>query len=58
MEGDRNYDDYDNDSLGKMGYQAQEFDAESGELVSADDDYADIDEDDFADDSFDGEDDF
>ena len=38
MEGDRKYDDYDNNSLGEMGYQAQEFDEESGELVSADDD--------------------
>ena len=42
MEGDRKYDDdYDNGSLGKMGYQAQEFDDESGELVSADDDFDD-----------------
>ena len=49
MEGDRKYDDYDRESLGEMGYQAQEFDAESGELISAEDDFAD----DFADDSFD-----
>ena len=42
MEGDRKYDDYDNGSLGQMGYQAQEFDDDSGELVSADDeDYDD-----------------
>jgi len=52
MEGDRKYDDYDNNSLGAMGYQAQEFD-ESGELVSADeDDFSD----DAFDDSFDGDD--
>ena len=49
MEGDRKYDDdYDNGSLGKMGYQAQEFDDESGELVSSDDD-------DFDDDNFDAD---
>ncbi len=42
MEGDRKYDSYDKESLGEMGYQAQEFDEESGELVdSDDDDYAD-----------------
>ena len=36
MEGDsRNY-DYESDSLGAMGYQKQEFDAESGELISTD----------------------
>ena len=52
MEGDRKYDDYDNSSLGEMGYQAQEFD-DSGELVSAEeDDFSDagFDEDDFGDD--------
>ncbi len=54
MEGDRKYDDYDNNSLGEMGYQAQEFDEESGELVSADDD--DFSDEDFGDDSFEGED--
>ena len=41
MEGDRKYDDYDNGELGQMGYQAQEFDEDSGELVSADDDFDD-----------------
>ena len=46
MEGDRKYDDYDNGSLGQMGYQAQEFDDDSGELVNADDD--DYDEDAYA----------
>jgi DNA-directed RNA polymerase subunit beta len=40
----RNY-NYDNESFGAHGYQKQEFDAESGELVSAD-------EDDFADEDF------
>ncbi len=35
MEGEpRNY-DYESDSLGSMGYQKQEFDADSGELISA-----------------------
>ena len=37
-------DDYDNGSLGKMGYQAQEFDDESGELISSDEDEFDDDE--------------
>ncbi len=55
MEGDRKYqDDYDNNSLGAMGYQAQEYDEASGEFVSAEDD-ADADFDD-AFDSFDSED--
>ena len=40
----RNY-NYENESFGAHGYQKQEFDAESGELVSADDDdYAEDDE--------------
>ena len=44
IEGDsRNY-DYEQDSLGSMGYQKQEFDEDSGELVSSED------EDDFAED--------
>ena len=47
MEGDRKYGDYDNESLGEMGYQAQEFDEESGELVNAEDD--DYDTEDFDD---------
>ena len=48
MEGDRKYDDYDNNSLGAMGYQKQEFDDESGELVnSEDDDFTDDGEDDY-----------
>ena len=39
MEGDRkDYNDYEKDSLGEMGYQQQEFD-EDGELVSAEDDF-------------------
>ncbi len=55
MEGDRKFgDDYDNGSLGQLGYQTQEFDAESGELVAADDDFAD----DEYEDSFDGDDEF
>ncbi|MCI8286977.1 MAG: DNA-directed RNA polymerase subunit beta, partial [Lachnospiraceae bacterium] len=37
MGSDRKYDDYNDDSLGEMGYQAQEFDDESGELISAED---------------------
>ena len=39
----RNY-DYESDSLGSMGYQKQEFDAESGELVSAEEEVAEDDE--------------
>ena len=60
MEGDRKYDDdYDNDSLGKMGYQAQKFDDESGELTSAEnDDFDDSDYDADADDFEDDGDDF
>ncbi len=51
MEGDRKYDDdYDSNSLGEMGYQAQEFDDESGELINADDDFSD--DDDFADEGY------
>ena len=51
MEGDRKYEDYENGSLGEMGYQTQEFDSESGELVSAEDedfgsDFEDVYEDD------------
>ena len=50
---DNKYDnDYDDGSLGKMGYQTQEFDDESGELISADD------QDDFDDEEFDDTDDF
>ncbi len=37
MGDDRKYDDYDNGSLGDMGYQAQEFD-ERGELMNSEDD--------------------
>ena len=51
MEGDRKYDDYDNGALGQMGYQAQEFDDDSGELVNAE-------EDDFGDDEYDMPEDF
>ncbi len=50
MEGDRKYDDYDSNSLGEMGYQAQEFDDESGELINAEDDYSD---EDYADEGYD-----
>ena len=53
MEGDGKYDNYDSGSLGEMGYQSQEFDAESGELVNSEDDYADaavFEDDDFDDD--------
>jgi len=34
IEGERKFEEYDKSSLGEMGYQAQEFDGESGELVS------------------------
>ena len=36
MEGDRKTYDYENESLGSLGYQKQEFDEDSGELVNAD----------------------
>ena len=38
MEGENRGYDYDQNSLSDMGYQKQEFDADSGELVSADED--------------------
>ncbi len=45
LEGDsRNY-DYEQESFGSMGYQRQEFDEDSGELVSSDEDEADVMED-------------
>ncbi|MBD5448998.1 MAG: DNA-directed RNA polymerase subunit beta [Lachnospiraceae bacterium] len=45
IEGDsRNY-DYEKDSFGSMGYQKQEFDEDSGELVSSDDEDDAFDED-------------
>ena len=45
IEGDSRGYDYDKDSLGSMGYQKQEFDEDSGELVSSEDedDYPDDD---------------
>ncbi|MDE5933205.1 MAG: DNA-directed RNA polymerase subunit beta, partial [Lachnospiraceae bacterium] len=49
IEGDsRNY-DYEKESLGDMGYQQQEFDEESGELVNSEEPDADFLEEDFAD---------
>ena len=56
MEGENKNYDYEQGSLASMGYQQQEFDAESGELVSAEDDFEEAYEDDFDsydDDSFD-----
>ena len=47
IEGDSRSYDYEKDSLGSMGYQKQEFDEDSGELVSSDED------DDFSDDDID-----
>ena len=59
MEGDRKFeDDYDNGSLGRMGYQAQEFDDESGELISSDDDSFDDEEFDSEEAEFEGDEDF
>ena len=56
MGDDRKYgEEYDSGSLGQMGYQAQEFDDESGELVSSDDDF---DDDDDFDGDFDGDEEF
>jgi DNA-directed RNA polymerase subunit beta len=53
LEGDRKYNkDYDNSSLGELGYQTQEFDDESGELVDASDDFIGMD---FSEESFDDE---
>ena len=56
MEGDRKYGDASNEDLGAAGFQAQEFDG-SGELVSAEDDFAEADgyEDDY---DYAGEDEF
>ena len=48
MGDDRKYDDYDNSSLGEMGYQAQEYDDESGEIVDSEEDEEE-DDDDFGD---------
>lgn len=48
MEGDRKYDNTEN----LEGYQQKEFDAESGDLVDAEDDFE---EDDFSEDDFDGD---
>ncbi len=44
IEGDSKNYDYEADSLGSMGYQKQEFDTESGELVSAEDEVAEDEE--------------
>ena len=43
IEGDLKGYDYEKESLGSMGYQKQEFDADSGELVAAEDDLEDLD---------------
>ncbi|MDD3660209.1 MAG: DNA-directed RNA polymerase subunit beta [Lachnospiraceae bacterium] len=43
IEGDVKGYDYEKESLGSMGYQKQEFDADSGELVAAEDDLEDLD---------------
>ena len=50
MGDDRKFDDYDDGSLGEMGYQAQEFDEDSGELMNSE-------EEENVDDDFDEEDD-
>ena len=61
IEGDNKNYDYDKSSLSSMGYQQQEFDEESGELVNAEDEEPDEEfdgdfEDDLAmDESFDGD---
>jgi len=52
IEGDsRDYNNYENESLGSFGYQKQEFDENSGELVSSEDEV----EEDFADDMADAD---
>ncbi len=62
MGDDRKYDDdYDRGSLGEMGYQAQEFDDESGELINSEDeedDFDDVFESDLEDEEYDGGDEF
>ncbi len=45
MEGDRRNYNYESENLSSMGYQTQEFDDESEELVTIEDDYVDSDED-------------
>ena len=44
MGDDRKYDDYDQGALGEMGYQSQEFDDESGDLISSDEEDDDFDD--------------
>ena len=56
MEGDsKGYNYNEEENLGKMGYQKQEFDSEKQELVNADDDYAEDAADDGFEESFDEE---
>ncbi len=50
IEGDSRDYDYEKDSLGAMGYQKQEFDEESGELVNSEEPEEDFLEDDFTED--------
>ncbi len=50
IEGDSRDYDYEKESLGSMGYQKQEFDEESGELVSSEEPEEDFLEEDFAED--------
>ena len=45
MEGDRRNYNYESENLSSMGYQTQEFDDESEELITIEDDYVDSDED-------------
>ena len=44
IEGDSKGYDYEKESLGSLGYQKQEFDTDSGELVAAEEDFDDIDD--------------
>ena len=56
MEGDsKGYNYKEEENLGKLGYQKQEFDSDKEELVAADDDYDDSAMDDGFDESFDEE---
>ena len=56
MEGDsKGYNYNEEENLGKMGYQKQEFDSEKQELVNADDDYTEDAADDGFEESFDEE---
>ncbi|MDE7178257.1 MAG: DNA-directed RNA polymerase subunit beta [Lachnospiraceae bacterium] len=53
IEGDSRSYDYERESFGSMGYQRQEFDEDSGQLVSSDEDEADVMDDEVFEEAFD-----